>query len=362
MRVSNIVLIVVPMLAASGAASAPEVQDPRGRSTVLLTEQKAPRIQVVSNEATRRVDVAIDGTPFTSYIYPPTLKKPSLFPLRTARGTVVTRGYPLEPRPRERLDHPHHVGLWLNHGDVNGLDFWNNSDDLPAERASKMGAILHRRIVGAKSGAEAGELTVESEWVRPDGTPLLREQTRYVFRGSADARSIDRITTLTAFEERVVFKDNKEGFLGLRVARGLEQPDPKPGLFTDASGKPSAARVVDNAGVAGEYVSSEGLKGDAVWGTRGRWTLLGGTVEGEPVTLAILDHPSNPGFPTSWHARGYGLFAANPLGPAAFSPGATALNLTVQPGQSTTFRHRVLILHGSVPPAGIEKQYQEFAK
>lgn len=362
MRVSNIVLIVVPMLAASGAASAPEVQEPRGRSAVLLTEQKAPRIQVVSNEAARRVDVTIDGKPFTSYIYPPTLKKPSLFPLRTARGTVVTRGYPLEPRPRERVDHPHHVGLWLNHGDVNGLDFWNNSDDLPAERASRMGTILHRRIVGAKSGAEAGELTVESEWVKPDGTPLLREQTRYVFRGAADARSIDRITTLTALEERVVFKDNKEGFLGIRVARGLEQPDPKPGLFTDASGKPSAARVVDNAGVAGEYVSSEGLKGDAVWGTRGRWTLLGGTVEGEPVTLAILDHPSNPGFPTSWHARGYGLFAANPIGPSVFAQGAEALNLTLEPRQSTTFRYRVLILSGSIPPAGIEKEYQEFAK
>ena len=362
MRVSNIVLIVVPMLALSGAASAPEVQEPRGRSAVLLTEQKAPRIQVVANEAARRVDVTIDGKPFTSYIYPPTLKKPSLFPLRTARGTVVTRGYPLEPRPRERVDHPHHIGLWLNHGDVNGLDFWNNSDDLPAGRAAKMGTILHRRIVGAKSGAEAGELIAESEWVKPDGTPLLREQTQYLFRGAADARSIERITTLTALDERVVFKDNKEGFLGLRVARGLEQPDPKPGLFTDASGKPSPARVVDNEGVAGEYVSSEGLRGDAVWGTRGRWTLLGGTVDAEPVTLAILDHPSNPGFPTSWHARGYGLFAANPLGPAAFLPGATALNLTLEPRQSATFRYRVLILSGSIPPAAIEKEYQEFAK
>jgi len=362
MRVSKIALLLVPMLGTTGITSSPGVQAVPERGNVLLTEQKVAGVQVVVNEAARRVDVTIDGKPFTSYIYPTTLKKPSLFPLRTAKGTVVTRGYPLEPRKSERVDHPHHVGLWLNHGDVNGLDFWNNSDEIPAERAAKMGTVVHRRVVATKSGADAGELTVESDWVKPDGTPLLREQSRFVFRGSADARSIDRTTTLTALTERVVFKDNKEGFLGIRVARGLESPDPKPGVFTDAAGKPSATKMVDNAGVAGEYLSSEGLKGDAVWGTRGRWTLLGGTVDAERVTLAILDHPSNPGFPTSWHARGYGLFAANPLGPAAFAPGATALNLTVDPGQSTTFKYRVLILGGSSSAEAIEKEYAAFAK
>jgi hypothetical protein len=362
MRVSTIALLLVPMLGAAGAASMPGIEAPRDRAGAVPTEQKAPRIQVVPNEAARRVDVTIDGKPFTSYIYPTTLKKPTLFPLRTAKGTVVTRGYPLEPRKGERVDHPHHVGLWLNHGDVNGLDFWNNSDDIPAARAPKMGTILHRRVVAAKGGAEAGELTVEMDWVKPDGTPLLREHTQFVFRGAADSRSIDRITTLTALGEKVVFKDNKEAFIGMRVARGLEQPDPKPETFTDASGKPAATKVVDNTGVTGEYVSSEGLKGDAVWGTRGRWTLLGGTVDGEPVTLAILDNPSNPGFPTYWHARGYGLFAANPLGESVFTDGKKALNLTLEPGQSTTFKYRVLILGGSVAPAGIEKEYVAFAK
>ena len=46
-----------------------------------------------------------------------------------------------------------------------------------------MGTILHRRVVDTKSGADAGELTVETEWVKPDGKPLLREQTQFVFRG-----------------------------------------------------------------------------------------------------------------------------------------------------------------------------------
>jgi hypothetical protein len=362
MRVSKVALLLVPMLGAAGITSMPGVQAPREPKAAVQTEQKTARIQVVPNEAARRVDVTIDGQPFTSYIYPATLKKPTLFPLRTAKGTIVTRGFPLETRKGERVDHPHHVGLWLNHGDVNGLDFWNNSDAIPADRAPKMGTILHRKVVEAKSGGDAGELTVETEWVKPDGKPLLHERTRFVFRGTADSRTIDRTTTLTALDERVVFKDNKEAFIGMRVARGLEQPDPKPDIFTDASGKPAETKVVDNTGVTGEYVSSEGLKGDAVWGTRGRWTLLSGTVNAEPVTLAILDHPSNPGFPTYWHARGYGLFAANPLGESVFTEGKKELNLTLQPGQSTTFKYRVLILSGKIEPAGIEKAYQEFAR
>ncbi len=354
MRVMKLALFLSGLLTAAAAAS------PGTTARSAAPVPSGERILVTPNASARRVDITIDGKPFTSYIYPTTLKKPTLFPLRSAKGTIVTRGFPLEPRPGERVDHPHHVGLWLNHGDVNGLDFWNNSDAIPAARAGKMGTILHRRVVDARSGADAGELTVETEWVKPDGTPLLTERTRFVFRGTADSRSIDRLTTLTALEERVVFKDNKEALIGMRVARGLEQPDPKPEVLTDASGKPSPNKVVDTAGVTGEYVSSEGRKGDAVWGTPGRWALLSGTVDAEPLTLAILDHPANPGFPTYWHARGYGLFAANPLGERVFTEGKKSLDLTLEPGQSTTFRYRVLILEGKVAPAAIEKEYAAF--
>src|ERR1700736_6340885 len=108
-------------------------------------------VEVKVNEAARRVDVTIDGRPFTSYIWPSTLKKPVLYPLRSARGTLVTRGFPLDPRQGERVDHPHHVGLWLNHGDVNGLDFWNNSDAINPPHAPNMCTIHHRRTVNVKS-------------------------------------------------------------------------------------------------------------------------------------------------------------------------------------------------------------------
>jgi hypothetical protein len=149
--------------------------------------------------------------------------------------------------------------------------------------------------------------------------------------------------------------------LGLRVARGLEQPATKPELFTDSSGRASSVPLLDNTGVTGQYTSSEGLKGDAVWGTRGRWTMLTGTVEGEPVTLVMLDHPSNPGFPTYWHARGYGLFAANPMGEKVFSEGQKELNVAIEPGASIVFQHRLVILTGQATPDAVERHYRAFS-
>ena len=322
----------------------------------------ALRVEVVPHEDQRRVDVTVDGKPFTSYIYPTTLKKPTLYPVRTASGAVVTRGWPLEPRAGERVDHPHQVGLWFTHENVDGLDFWNNSDAIPPARAPTMGTILHRAVRRAESGPGEGVLEVTAEWVDAHGAALLREDTRFVFRASADTRAIDRITTLTALGRAVTFTDAKDGLFGLRVSRALEQPTTTAEVFTDASGHATTVPVLSNAGVTGHYVSSEGLEGDAVWGTRGRWCMLSGVVEGAPVTIAILDHPTNVGFPSYWHARGYGLFAANPLGQKVFSHGAKQLNWRLEPGAASSFRYRVLILSGSTTPEQMEKYYQDFAR
>ncbi|MGI9167395.1 MAG: PmoA family protein [Pyrinomonadaceae bacterium] len=329
-----------------------------GAST--LAQRKERGVSVVPNEATRRVDIFVEGQPFTSYIWPETLKKPVLYPLNAASGTPVTRGFPMDPRPGERVDHPHHVGLWFNYGDVNGVDFWNNSTALKPEAQNKMGTIIHRRIVSTKSGKESGELAVEMDWIMPDGKAILRETTKFVFHASPNIREVDRVTTLTALGDRVIFHDNKEGVIGMRVRRELEQPSKEPLVFTDASGRPTSVARLDNTGVAGNYLSSEGKTGDAVWGTRGRWAVLTGKVGEQPITLALFDHPENVGYPTYWHARGYGLFAANPFGQEVFSNGKEKLNFKLEPKQKVTFRHRLLILSGPATTRQMDEQYRRF--
>jgi hypothetical protein len=321
---------------------------------------RAASVQVTPKEAERRVDVTVDDKPFTSYVWPTTLKKPVLNPLRTASGKVLTRGFPLDPRPGERTDHPHHVGLWFNYGNVNGADFWNNSDANP--NTAKMGTIAHLKIESAKGGDGKGELVVDDEWRLPGDKPLVAERTRFVFRAGGQERSIDRLTTLRALAERVVFNDDKEGLIGIRVVRSLEHPSKEPLLLTDASGLPTKVPVLDNSGVTGHYLSSEGKQGDDVWGTRGRWVALGGTVEGEAVTLLLLDHPKNPGAPTYWHARGYGLFAANPLGQKIFSQAKEELKFAIEPGKSAEFRYRIVIVPGLPKAEAMEAQYKRFVR
>jgi hypothetical protein len=322
-------------------------------------------VQVIPDEANRRVDITIDGAPFTSYIWPATLKKPVLYPIVDAGGVTLTRGYPLSPRPGERVDHPHHAGLWFNYAKVNGFDFWNNSDAIKPENRAKMGTILHTRIVSAKSGKESGELVAESVWITGDDKKIVEQTTRYLFERHAHGeRAIEMTVTLKALDH-VVFGDEKDGLLGLRVARWMESPEEKGGVFMDSNGNPTKVDAAPgDAGsnpATGVYRTSEGIQGPAVWSTRGRWCSLTGHLGEHTAFLAILDHPANPGYPTYWHARGYGLFAANPLGRSIFDPKQPPLDFTLEKGQSAAFRYRVLVSTSALTPAALDRQASAFA-
>jgi hypothetical protein len=325
----------------------------------------AKGVQVVADEAHQRVDITIDGAAFTSYIWPVSLKKPVLYPLIDDEGITVTRGYPLDPRPGERVDHPHHVGLWFNYGNVNGFDFWNNSDAIKPANQSKMGTILQTKIVSTKSGTDRGELVVESVWVTGENKQILDQTTRFIFTHRNHTRAIDELVTLKALD-RAIFNDDKEGMIGMRVARWLESPDEKGGIFMDANGNPTKvdATPTDPSGsnpATGVYATSEAVKGPAVWGTRGRWCTLTGNNASHTVTIAILDHPKNPNFPTYWHARGYGLFAANPLGRHIFNPKEPELNFTLDKGRSATFRYRVLLISAKPSTNDLNSEADRFA-
>jgi hypothetical protein len=321
-------------------------------------------VQITPDASNRRVDITIDGKPFTSYIWPETLKKPVLYPILDSDGVTITRGWPLAPRPGERTDHPHHDGLWFNYSNVNGFDFWNNSTAIPAARSPKMGTIVFDKIVSAKSGANRGELVTNSTWITGAGDKIIAETSRYVFARQGSARSIDLIVTFKALD-KVVFHDDKDGLLGLRVARWLESPEEKGGTFTDSNGVATKVAAAANLpGVApptGEYLTSEGIKGEAAWATRGRWCSLTGNNGNHTDTIAIFDHPGNPNYPTYWHARGYGLFAANPLGQHMFDPKQPLLDFTLEKGQSATFRYRIVIYPRAVTPEELNKEADAFA-
>lgn len=326
-------------------------------------ENKEYKVELERKDEEKRIDVTINGQHFTSYIYPESVEKPVLYPIITSGGNHITRGYPLDARPGERVDHPHHVGLWFNYGDVNGLDFWNNSNAIPEKEKNKYGSIIHKEINNISNDNDQGSLEVTSHWVDQQGNVLLEENTVYNFKGAEGKRIIDRITTLRAIDKDVSMKDNKEGVLGIRLARELEHPAEKPEIFTDAGGKATDVPVLNNEGVTGKYRSSEGIEGHDVWGTRGKWMNLSGNINGENVSVAMFDHPENVGYPTYWHARGYGLYAANPLGQKALSDGKEELDFKLSSGEAVTFKHRIIVYSGQeVTDENVNNDYEDFIK
>ncbi|MFP4090893.1 MAG: PmoA family protein [Cyclobacteriaceae bacterium] len=318
---------------------------PDQEEQILVEKTLKPKVRLLHHEEERKVDVMIGDQLFTSYIFPQNLEKPLLYPVYAPGQVKVTRGFPLEPRPAERVDHPHHVGIWFNYGDVNGLDFWNNSYQIPEDRKQHYGSIEHKEVVKMSDGDQA-VLQTHAIWLAPDGSKLLDEYTTFTFSQQGNVRMIDRSSRLKAASQEVRFDDNKEGMLAVRVTRELEMPSESPVLLTDASGKPASEKVINNENVNGDYLSSEGITGAQVWGTRARWMKLHGKVEDKQVAIAIIDHPENPGYPTYWHARSYGLFAANPLGQKVFSDGKEEMMLKLSPGEEAEFSYRILISGG----------------
>jgi hypothetical protein len=309
-----------------------------------------------------KVDILIGGKLFTSYQYPGNIEKPFLYPVIAPNGSVITRGFPIEPRKGERVDHPHHIGIWFNHGNINGLDFWNNSSAIAAGKKDEYGHITLQKIIKAESGKE-GILEITANWDDNKGNTLLRENTTLVFTGSGDLRMVDHITTLTAVNGPVTINDSKEGMIAIRVDRAFEMPSKEPLIFTDEKGNPTTVSVVDNSGVSGIYISSNGLKGDAVWGTRNDWVLLTGTKDDVPVTIGIFDSPKNPGYPAYAHARGYGLFAVNNFGQNSYDSKKEKIKFVLEKGHSVKLCHRIIVQSGEeVTPEFANIIFQDFSK
>lgn len=325
--------------------------------------QKAEKVELVKQNGKNKIDILIGGKPFTSFLYPDNLEKPVLYPVHAANGSVVTRGFPINTRFDDPTDHPHHVGIWFNFENVNGLDFWNNSYAIAPEKKSQYGWIKTDKILSMTGGPTQGKLSYHANWVNQKNEVLLQEITTFTFSGTGNRRIIDRVTTLTA-NTGVTFNDAKDGLMGIRLAHELQIPTKQTQKFTDNKGNVTVVAGGTDTIPTGTYLTSEGKKGDAAWSTRGTWCKVYGKIDADSVSVAIIDHPKNFNYPTYWHARGYGLFAANPLGEMAFTKAKTKPDLHLNPGQSITFRYRIVIDNGAttITPAELNAIATRYGK
>lgn len=307
------------------------------KSTLICLVLALPLLADVKlNKQADRIEVEIDGKPFTTFYFGPDTNKPYLHPLRTADGIIVTRAYPMETVEGETRDHPHHQGLWFTHGDVNGLDFWGN-----VKQGPKFGKVVLDKITKVKSGSKDGVIEADFKWNDPDGKTLLKEHRRMTFYSQPDLRTVDVDITLTAADGPVKFGDTKEGTFAIRISDKLTEKS-KGGLMTSSTG-------------------AKGMK--QIWGKQFPWVDYSGTLNGTELGITIFDNPANPKAPTYWHARDYGLFAANIFGEHDYySDKSRDGSVTLQPGKSMRFRYRVVIHPGLTDPAKLEDIYSQYKK
>jgi hypothetical protein len=324
--------------------------------------QKNEIVTVIKDAKANKINVMVGGKFFTSFLYPDTLEKPVLYPLFTVDGTDVTRGFPLNTKTGDPTDHPHHIGIWFNYENINGLDFWNNSYAIPKEKKNLYGWIKTDKILETKSG-QKGILSYHANWTNQKNETLLEETTRFIFSQIGHKRIIDRTIILKA-NTLVNFKDAKDGLLGVRLAHELQILTNKDQKFTDDKGNVTIVKGGTDNIANGNYITSKGITGDSAWSTRSRWCKVYGKMGKDSVSIVIIDHPKNPNYPTFWHARGYGLFAANPLGEKIFTNGKTEKNLTLKKGELVTFRYRIVVDNGvrTISDINVNKFADEFAK
>ena len=289
----------------------------------------------------QQIDVSLDGQPFTTYYFDSAVAKPYLMPLRTASGVVVTRNFPVgndvsNGDPKASSFEPHQRPLFFGHGDLDGLDFWQEPvfDHYYDDHGHQAYGHMVLKTVEQAASKVRARFTLND----PNNRIIGEETQSFVFSGDSRTRVVDCEFVLYATAGPLDIGDTKEGTFGVRLAPELSAPH-------------------------GHMLNSNGAQGEkAIWGKAANWVEYDGVISGKRVGIAVFDSPSSFRHPTTWHARAYGLFSANPFGLREFSgdPNKDG-SWSVPEGKSVTFRYRVLILEGDFKPAEIDAAYAKYA-
>lgn len=294
-----------------------------------------------------RLSVHIDGQHFTTYHFGSDVARPYFHPLVGPTGRPVTRGFPMEPAPEgtagvgrtHPYDHPHHRGFWVAHGDVNGADNWSEGPSHATMRHAGFSRLI--------SGPIYGSFDETVEWLNREGNVVMLETRRVTFFNvGPDERLFDVSLRFNAHSGTVTFGDTKEGgLIAVRVASSMDAPEKK---------RPDAPGVIENA--------YGGLQEEETWGKRANWCDYSGPVDGDIVGICMMDHPTNPRYPTHWHVRGYGLMTANPFGLHDFykDPDTHRGDWTIPAYESRNFLYRVLIHRGNATEGAARDRYHDF--
>ena len=319
-------LYPLPLVAAALALGCLTIASSAFAQTVTLTQ----------SDAGLRVD--IDGQLFTEYVTKD-VPRPFFYPVIGGAGENIVRNFPMRSDVAgEPQDHKHHRGLWFAHGSVNGMDFWSEEKDFGKQQSTGISDI---KAEGAK-----GSFTATTKWVTADGKPVLSDTRQFTITALPNGeKQLDFDITLQATEGEVVFGDTKEGTMAIRLCPQLS--------FKEKEG-------------TGNAYNTQNDKKNDVWGKRAPWVVFyGPDPKGNVVGVAMFENPKNFRAPTYWHARNYGLFAANPFGIHDFEAKKDEEHLgdhKMAKGNNLQLRYRFYFGKGKPMPKAMAARYEEYVK
>jgi hypothetical protein len=301
-----------------------------GTTQYELVEAETDAAGVSLNEAAGNLALLLPEGEFSTYRFGTDVVRPYLWPLNGPGQRRVTRNFPMEDIDGEERDHPHHRSLWTAYGEVNDVDDWSEEEG--------HGYIRHQAFENQEQGPVFGGFTARSVWTGKDEKPLLDEvRTVRLYNAGPEHRLLDYDVTLTAGYGDVDFGDTKEaGIISVRVATSMD-------------------------GVRGGSIeNANGGRGEKdCWGKPSAWCDYSGTVEGETLGIAVLNHPDNSGGEPRWHVRDYGLMGTNPLATGSFTGGEMKA-VTLKNGDSLSYRYRVYIHRGDAGHSDVAAVYLGF--
>jgi hypothetical protein len=291
--------------------------------------------QVHFDRRADRIDVQVNGKPFTRLYFGKDFGKPFLHPLMTASGKAVTRGFPVDPLPGDSTDRPHLRGVIMGAEQVRGpsgvQDFWENDPD-PYYAPRHKGRIVVQEATGT-DGADHGTLSMLAHWLTAEGELwVIERRTMTFYTRPADSGMFDIDLELEAVQD-VTFQDDKDVILSVRL--GLPFDTHYDGRLVNATG---------------------GMNELGARGQRSPWVDWVADLQGEKVGVAVFDHPSNRNYPNRWMVmvKDFGQVVVGPVGGRVFEEYLPASDPKAyrQDWSLPLKRYRILIHPADGPPAG----------
>ncbi|MBA7562544.1 hypothetical protein ES708_04196 [subsurface metagenome] len=285
----------------------------------LVGSKSLAQSKVTAVKTDSKIDILINNSLFTSYIYSQDEKYPFFYPVNGPSKASVTS--------IRNGNYPHHSSLFFGCDKVNGGNYW--------QEGHNRGQIISLRADIIESGGEKIVIEDECIWKRSGANSPIKDVRRITITAPSDKMyQIDFDITLEMLMDVTILKTNHSLF----------------------SGRMDPDLAVINGGI---MINAEGAKSEkGTFGQPSPWIDYSGERGKNIEGMTIMQHPSNKWYPSPWFTRDYGFFSPTPM----YWPEDPEKGMVLKKGETIKLRYRVLVHSGNHETADIAGHFEEYRK